>query len=242
MDFSPSIARGCKLIVSATCQFLIPLELRLPGSGRGAEIPVPPMPWKTTKLKFCGLPVRRRTLYVLTLFFAIAAVPAVSWALLNSGENVPRNRQLEFLGGAAAVVFLALNGWWSIIRTNAVLYREEAKFIWPGAIVLLGLVTWMACDVAERSFNRGQLDYIAPLAFGGALMIFLLLRCVLIGRHQKRSDIVRGGPSRRSRSLPVGNVLLDELAKQGKIDLSNEGVFPRKELGEKESVAEDDAS
>ncbi len=176
------------------------------------------MPWKTTKLKFCGFAVRRRTLYVLTLFFAIAAVPAVSWALLNSGQNVSKTRQLEFFAAAAGVVLLALNGWWAIIRTNSIIYREEARFIWPGAVLLLGLVTWMACDVAERSFNRGRLDYIAPISFGGALMIYLLYRCVLIGRHQKRADLDRGGPSRRSRSLPVGNVLLDELVKQGKLD------------------------
>ncbi len=200
------------------------------------------MPWKTTKLKFCGIPVRRRTLYVLTLFFAIAAVPAVSWALLNSGENVPRARQIEFFGGSAVVVFLALNGWWSIIRTNAVLYREEARFIWPGAAVLLALVTWMACDVAEKSFERGSLDYIAPLSFGGALMVFLLLRCVFISRHLKRADIVRGGPSRRSRSLPVGNVLLDELAKQGKIDLTAEGEVVKKESDDGEpSIGDADA-
>jgi len=192
------------------------------------------MPWKTTKLKFCGVPVRRRTLYILTLFFAIAAVPAISWLLLNSGENIARTRQAEFFAGAAVTVLLALVGWLAIVRNNTTLYREEAKFIWPGAIVLLGLVTWMACNVAETSFKRGQLDYIAPLAFGGIMMAFLFYRCALIGRHPKRSDIVRGGPSRRSRSLPVANVLMDELAKQKKAGGEAEG-----EPGEGEEPAAD---
>jgi hypothetical protein len=197
------------------------------------------MPWKTTKLKFLGLPVRRRTLYLLTLLFAIAAVPLASWAVLNSEREVPQIQRIEYAAAAAVSILLALMGWLSIVRNHAVLYHEEARYVWPIAILLVVPATLLGWKVADSSLHRGRLDYIVPLVFGGMVLVFLLVRWVLLERHPKRSDIVRGGPSRshRHRSLPVANVMMDEMAKmkQSEADPVAGEELPDEELPPDES-------
>jgi len=163
------------------------------------------MPWKSTKLAFCGIALRRRTVYSATLFFAIACLPALSWALLTMSGNFARNQKLGFMAATIITMALALNGWRLILKHNLALFREEARIIWPGAVVLLLAATWLAYAVAESVIKRGRMDYIVPLVFGGLLLIVLVVRCVRIGQYPKRSDIVRGSSGRRrSRSsLPV---------------------------------------
>ncbi len=165
------------------------------------------------------MPVRRRTLHILTLFFAIMAVPFVSWAVLNSRAEVPQMERMEYAAGAGVFIGLAFMGWWTIQRNHIVLYYEEARFIWPGAVLLVLLTTGLGWTVADRFFQRGRLDYIVPLSFGGMMLLFLLVRWAQLSRQPKKSEIVRGGPSRgRSRrSLPVANVLMEELAKAKKL-------------------------
>jgi hypothetical protein len=197
------------------------------------------MPWKTTKLKFFGVPVRRRTLHVLTLFFAIAAVPAASWAVLNSGNEVPQLLRMKFEAGAALAIGAALLGWWTIVRNHVVLYYEEARFIWPSAVLLVVLATWLGWKVADLSFQRGRLNYVVPLTLGGMVLLFLVVRWALLGRHPKKSDIVRGGgPARprRHHSLPVANVLMEELAKAKKLQ---KGSSPEEKDSDEEPPADD---
>ncbi|HTB62296.1 MAG TPA: hypothetical protein VK737_01800 [Opitutales bacterium] len=178
------------------------------------------MPWKTTKLKYLGVSVRRRTLYVVSLLFAILAVPLISWALINSGTQSEPKLRYGFAGAALICVLLSMIGWWTIIRQHIVLYWEEARFIWPATIPIVLGVMWMTYRVSKTTFSRGRLDYLAPLTFGTLLLGFFVVRCVLLGRHPKKTDIVRGesGPARprANRSLPVANVMIDELEKMNR--------------------------
>jgi hypothetical protein len=175
------------------------------------------MPWKATKLKFFGVSVRRRTLYVLTLLFAILAVFFLSLALINSGAEAPAKWRNAFTGGACITVFVSLIGFWTIVRQQIVLYWEEARYIWPASIPVLLVTMWVTYVVAKTSFSRGRLDYLAPLTFGTLLLAFFLVRCALLNRHPKKKDIVRGesGPMRprANRSLPVANVMIEEMEK-----------------------------
>jgi len=97
--------------------------------------------------------------------------------------------------------------------------------------------------VAEANFKPGKQNYLAPLAFGGVMLGFVLARCVLLGRHPKRSDIVRGesGPSRpRRKSPPVAKVMLEELEKRKKAEkLLNMGRAEGEALQEVESEHND---
>ena len=163
------------------------------------------MPWKSTKLVFCGLAVRRRTLYVITLVCAIAAVPVMSLALLTLGGNYTRNQQVGLLSATIVTLAMALNGWRLILKHNISLFWEEARVIWPGAVVLLLAATWLGCTVADAVIQRGRMDYIVPTVFGGFMLVVLLVRWAKLGSHTKRSSIVRGDSGRRhSRSgLPA---------------------------------------
>jgi hypothetical protein len=158
-------------------------------------------------------------MHLLTLFFAIATVPLASWAVLQSGSEVPQMRRIEFAVGALIAIGLTMMGWWTIVRNHCILYHEEAKYLWPVAVVLVIPATWLGWKVAETYLHRGRLDYLVPLSFGGMAFLFMLARWAMLSRHPKRSDIVRGGPSRsrKPRPPPVANVLLEELARQGKI-------------------------
>jgi hypothetical protein len=163
------------------------------------------MPWKTTKLAFFGIAVRRRTLYALTLVCTIAAVPVLSLALLFFGGNFARGQKIGFISATIITLALALNGWRLILKHNIALFREEARVIWPGAVVLLFAATGIACAVADSVVKRGRMDYIVPLVFGGGMFIVFVVRCARLGHYPKRSEIVRGSSGRRhSRSgLPA---------------------------------------
>lgn len=163
------------------------------------------MPRKPTKLRFFGVAVRRRTLYALTLLFAVASVPTVSWAVLVLQANLPQMQRYGFYAAAILTLFPTFCGWLIITRQNIILYRSEARVIWPSAAVLLAAATWAACNVAASFIAQGKMAYGTPLAFGGVFMLFLLVRCCLLGRHPRRSDIVRGesGPPRRKSHPPI---------------------------------------
>jgi len=172
------------------------------------------MPWKSTKLKFCGIPLRRRTLYLVTLVCAITAVPTLSWALLTLGGKFTPGEIIGFFAAAVISLALALNGWRIILKRKITLFFEEARLIWPGSACLLVAATWLGCVVANTVIHRGRLDYIVPSAFGGIMFIFLAYRCATLGSHPKRGAIVRGD-SRRSHSqsgLPSAPLAEEELA------------------------------
>ena len=77
------------------------------------------MPWKTTKLVFCGIPLRRRTLYIITLASAIALVPTLSWLVLAVLGNSILQQRVSFLVGTLIAGALALNGWRLIFPRQA---------------------------------------------------------------------------------------------------------------------------
>jgi hypothetical protein len=159
------------------------------------------MPWKSTKLTYCGIHVRRRTLYVLAMVFAVASVPTVSWTVLTFNVFYSRNVQWAFLLSALVTICFSLNAWRLILKHNIVLFWEEARFLWPASMALLIVAIGLGYWVADFEIKRGKMDYVVPLAFGGIFFLVLLVRCVRLGTlHQKKSSIVRGGPSRRSRS------------------------------------------
>lgn len=161
------------------------------------------MPWKATKLVFCGIPVRRRMLYVITLVSAIVCVPTLSWFLLVLDGPFTQGQQVGFAVATVIPLALALNGWRLILKHHSVLFREEARVIWPGSIALLLAATGFACVVAHQVMKRGRMDFIVPLVFGGGLFLVLLVRLFRLSSHPKRSDIVRGDSGRRrSRSHP----------------------------------------
>jgi len=155
------------------------------------------MPWKTTKLVFCGIPLRRRSLYIITLVGAIVSVPTISWALLALESPLSRGQQIGYAVAAVISVGLALNGCRLIIKHNSILFQEEARIVWPGAVVVLLAATGFASVVARNVMKHGRMDYFVPLALGGALLLILLYRCLRLGNHPKRSDIVRGESGRR---------------------------------------------
>ncbi len=164
------------------------------------------MPWKTTKLKFFGVAIRRRSLFALTLFFAVAAVPACSWALVALNANLTNGQKYLFDAGGFITALLAFRGWWLILRHNPVLFREEARVLLPGAVVLLLLAIWVGCTVEDTVIQPAKHHYVVPFALGGLLMVFLLVRCALLGQYPRRGDIVRGesGPRRGSRAPKPG--------------------------------------
>jgi hypothetical protein len=155
------------------------------------------MPWKATKLVFCGIPLRRRTLYVITLAGAIAGVPTMSWGLLALGGAFTRNQQVGLIAAAVISIAVALNGWRLIIKHNSILFREEARVIWPASVVVLLAATCFAAAVAHVAMPHGHMDFIVPFVFGGGLLLVLLYRCFHLSNHPKRSDIVRGDSGRR---------------------------------------------
>jgi hypothetical protein len=113
------------------------------------------------------------------------------------GGNFSRAEQIRFLAATVILLALALNGWWLILKHNVTLFREEARVIWPGSIVLLLAATWLAYAVADSVIKRGRMDYIFPLAFGGLMLAVLLVPIAKLGDLTKRSDIVRGDSGRR---------------------------------------------
>ncbi len=161
------------------------------------------MPWKTTKLKFCGVAVRRRTLYILTLLSAISAVPAVSWAVLVPNSTLSITQKLAFFALALATIYCAASGCWTIIRTNSILYREEARLIWPGAALVLLVAIWLGYRVTLSLIEPDKYDFVLTYVLGGVLMFYLLSRCLLLKRHPRRADVQHARASRRDSHGPM---------------------------------------
>jgi hypothetical protein len=164
------------------------------------------MPWKTTKLVFCGIPLRRRTLYIITLASAIALVPTLSWLVLAVLGNSILQQRVSFLVGTLIAGVLALNGWRLILKHNPALFREEARLIWPGSVVLLLVAAWIACTVAHSALKHGRMDYLIPLGLSGPVLILLLVKCATLGSYPKRSSSSR----HRSRSSQATTPLSGE--------------------------------
>lgn len=178
------------------------------------------MPWKTTKLKFFGVAVRRRTLFALTLLFAVVAVPALSWALVAIPANLANGQKLLFFAGGFFAGILAFKGWWMILRHNPILYREEARVLLPAAMFLLLPAVWLGCVVEDTVINPAKLHHVVPFALGGMLLVFLLVRCALLSHHPRRGDIVRGesGPRRGSRPTKAGGTPSPLIVAQAELD------------------------
>ncbi len=166
------------------------------------------MPRKPTRLKFFGIAVRRRTLYALSVFFAVISVPTISWAILVQQTNVSSMEKDGFIAAAAVTLLCALHGWFVIVHHNPIFYRDEARVVWIGGLVLNVFTTVLGGWVADTIINPRRMAYGTPLLLGGALMVFFLIRCVLLGQQPKKGDIVRGesGPLRKKSFTPKPGV------------------------------------
>ncbi len=121
----------------------------------------------------------------------------MSWGLLALGGAFTRNQQVGLIAAAVISIAVALNGWRLIIKHNSILFREEARVIWPASVVVLLAATCFAAAVAHVAMPHGHMDFIVPFVFGGGLLLVLLYRCFHLSNHPKRSDIVRGDSGRR---------------------------------------------
>lgn len=197
------------------------------------------MPWKPTKLKFFGVAVRRRTLFALTYFFAVASVPTISWAVLILQKNVSQTEKAGFVAIAAFTMFATFQGWWLITRQNPLLYRSEARVILLGSTALLLLATALGCQIAHAVIQPARMAYGAPLLLGGAVFLFLIIRFYLLKNLPRRGDIVRGesGPFRKkSKSAKPGETPSPLAENAAEVEDSAEGD---EGIDDESSVAED---
>jgi hypothetical protein len=147
---------------------------------------------RQVKLRYLGMVVRRRPLYVLTLSFAIANVPTVSWAILALGHSGSHLQMGLFVAAGLVTLWQTARGW-KIIQDNAlILYWEEGRLIWPLAILALGAVMYLACTGALYFFGHSLTSLLVPLLLGLLLLAPLALRVLTLELLPKKEEMWRG--------------------------------------------------
>jgi hypothetical protein len=141
------------------------------------------------------VPVRRRTLYGITLFTAAATVPTLACVLLIYFGGDPTQESPTLFALAAFLTGgLALNGLRIILQHDIELYWEEARFIWPAGLVIILLAIWLGCEFCYDIYSDGYWYLALPWLFGSPPALLVLYCWMTVGQAPRRSGKLRDGP------------------------------------------------